>query len=666
MSLKRKLLVLGAGNAQIDLIEYCKEIGLEVYGCSYSNTDRGIKYLDNFEQINIIDVEGVKNYVIENNIDYIYSIGSDIAVPTICKVAENTGKFHFVSSKTAEICCNKHLMRKSLGRDCRFNIPYMFCKSVEEAQKADFFPLMMKPVDSQGQRGVYRINNSEELLEHFNDSMSFSKNGLVILEKFISGQEVSVNAYVKDKKVIFSIISDRESFSDLPGGIIKAHHLPSVFEGTETHRKINELVVETVEKLEINNGPVYFQIKVQHGHPYLIEVTPRLDGCHMWRLIKEYCGVNLLEITMSHFLGKDVYIDKFEKSELPLHTEFFCEPPITVFNKDKFENQKGIFKTFYYENGDVVKKMNGYMEKCGYRIFKEPCKIGLVGGSGFVGKNFLKMYGSVADIRDISRKSGAVTEYSADELEKALKDCDSVVIMAAKKVNQNEKQSLMLYFDNVGIVENTLIACNRLGIKNIVYLSSRCVYSNSQKVPIAENGAIDPINYYGILKYTGELLCGYYNRVHKTNIKILRLSQIIGKNESGYMVDLFIDKAINNKPLTVYGKSVGKRDYIYIKDACKAIWMALLKCNFSGVYNIGSGIGTSNAELAQAVINGFNSRSHIEIMEDKPEDKNVSYLDINKAKQELGFYCDYRLENAFYDLKQEVWGDKDGRDENTI
>ena len=651
--MKKKLLVLGAGNAQIDLIKYCKEIGLEVYGCSYSNTDKGIKYLDNFQQINIIDVEGVENYVRENNIDYIYSVGSDIAVPTICRVAENTEKFHFVSSKTAQICCNKHLMREALGAESPFNIPYMFCNSIEEAKKANFYPLIMKPVDSQGQRGVYCVNNFGELAEHFSESMSFSKSGLIILERYISGQEVSVNAYVKDKKVIFSILSDREAFADLPGGIIKAHHLPSVFEGTETHKKVNELVTEVVDKLEINNGPVYFQIKVQQGQPYLIEVTPRLDGCHMWHLIKEYCGVNLLEITMSHFLGNDVNIDQLEKSEVPLHTEFFCEPPATIFNKDKFENQNGIFKTFYYENGDVVKKMNGYMEKCGYRIFKEPYKIGLVGGSGFVGRNFIKMYANRFDIKDISRSSGAIAEYSSNELEKAMKDCDSIVIMAAKKVNQNENQSLALYFDNVEIIENTLIACNKLGIKNIVYLSSRCVYSNSQKVPIAENGIIAPINYYGISKYTGELLCEYYNRVHKTNIKILRLSQIIGENQSGYMVDSFINKAINNVPLTVYGKSLGKRDYIYIKDACKAIWMALLKFNFSGVYNIGSGIGTSNLELAQAIINGFNSMSHIESVEDKPEDENVSFLDTNKAKKELGFSCDYSLKAAFYDLKQE-------------
>ncbi|MGN0528400.1 MAG: carboxylate--amine ligase, partial [Eubacterium sp.] len=143
--MSRKILILGAGNAQVDLIKYCNSMGLETFGCSYTNTDKGISLLDHFAQINIVDTQAVKNYAEENQIDYIYSVGSDIAVPTLCKVAEELGKFHFVSSKTAGICCNKHLMRKEIG-DCGFNIPYVTCYSYTDADKVDFYPAVIKPV----------------------------------------------------------------------------------------------------------------------------------------------------------------------------------------------------------------------------------------------------------------------------------------------------------------------------------------------------------------------------------------------------------------------------------------------------------------------------------------------------------------------------------------
>lgn len=431
--MRKKLLILGAGNAQIDLIEYARDAGFEIYGCSYTNTDKGIPLLDHFAMIDITDAGKIEKYVMENRIDYIYSVGSDIAVPTICKAAEKTGKFHFVSSRTAQLCCNKHLMREAFGKDSRFQVPYMVCKTLAEAEKASFYPMVIKPVDSQGQRGVYRVDNFAEVSKHFDSAMGFSKSGQIILEKYISGREVSVNAYVKDGEVIFSMLSDRESFPDLPGGIIKAHHLPSVFENTKTHTYIKELVAEAVKTLEIGNGPVYFQIKVSDGYPYLIEVTPRLDGCHMWRLIKEYCGVNLLEMTMSHMLGKDIRTKKYDVSSVPYHTEFFCEPPKAVFQAEKYENRPGVYKRMYYETGDTVKRMNGYMEKCGYRIFMSPKKIGLVGGSGFIGRTFKKLFGDQAELKDVSRQNCIVSQYSADQLEQALAGCDSRCDTGCKK-----------------------------------------------------------------------------------------------------------------------------------------------------------------------------------------------------------------------------------------
>ena len=654
--MKKKLLILGAGNAQIDLIEYAKSVGLEVHVCSYVSTDNGVPLADFFAEINIVDAEKIESYVWENKIDYIYSVGTDIAVPSFCKVAENLNKFHFVSSKTAEICCNKHLMRKALGKDAPFNVPFAVCKTLDEAKNIDFYPLMIKPVDSQGQRGVFKAENFNELSEHFDSAMSYSRNKKVILEKHISGSEVSVNAYVKDGEIIFSMLSDRESFEDLPGGIIKAHHLPSAFEGTRTHEMINELVRKAVKKLEIENGPVYFQIKVSNGHPYLIEITPRLDGCHMWRLIKEYCNVDLLEMTMRHLLGENIDIPKYNVSRVPVHTEFFCEQPNTAFQAEKYEKYTADYKRMYYNTGDIVKKMNGYMEKCGYRIFRSPKKIGLVGGSGFIGKCFQDIYAREAELVDISRKSGAVCEYTCEQLEKALYGCDSVVVFAAKKVDPNEKQTLGLYSDNVKTLENTLAACVSLGIKNIVFLSSRCVYSDSQKSPISENGEIAPINYYGISKYSGELLCDYYNRKFGTNIKILRLSQVIGNDKNGYLVSLYMENAMNGKPLSIYGNSVGKRDYIYVKDACLAIWLVLLKYALRGVYNIASGIGTSNAQLASAVIDGFCSLSKIEVLKDKKEDTSVCYFDISKAQKELGFVCQYSLTEAFRELSKQNRG----------
>lgn len=657
-SLKKKLLILGAGNAQIDLIEYAKKLGLEVHVCSYSNTDKGIPLADSFAQINIVDTDRIEAYVRENQIDFVYSVGSDIAVPTVCRVAERTGKFHFVSGRTAELCCNKYHMREALGMESDYNVPYMVCGSLSEAEEADFYPFMVKPVDSQGQRGVRCVKQPSELESAFHAAMEYSRCGQVILEQYLDGPEVSVNAYMKDGEVIFFKMSDRESCPELPGGIIKAHHLPSVFEGTETHRKIRCLVNEAAACLEIKNGPVYFQIKICDGHPYVIEVTPRLDGCHMWRLIKAYCGVDLLEMSMTHLLTGSVSVPVSRENSGFWHLEFVNAPPGSVFQEEKAASGEYEYRNLYYETGDLVPRINGYMEKCGYQIVRSSRKVGLIGGSGLIGTGIQKQYADKACFVNISRKAGTVTDYSEEELEQALRGCDSAVLLAAKKVNPKEAQTLTQYGTNVEITEHTLQACRKLGIKNIVYLSTRCVYGSSQKSPVKETGQIAPINVYGISKYTGELLCEYYNRVHGMKIKILRLAQIIGNEKNGYMLDTFIQNARSGRPLSVFGRSVGQRDYLYVKDACRAIWCALDHYASSGVYNIGSGAGTTNLELAEAVIRGFHSISAVSRQPDQPEDSTRIWLDMEKAKKDLGFFPEYHLTDAFADMGEEMVRDE--------
>lgn len=646
----KKILILGAGNAQIDLIERCKEMGYETHGLSYTNTDAGIPLLDVFRQINIVDKEAVAHYMTEKDIDYIYSVGSDIAVPTFAAVAEQKKKRCFVKPKTAQTCCNKHLLRSLCDGEI-YNLPYICCENVEQARMVDFFPAYIKPVDSQGQRGVFRVSSYQEILECFGISKSYSKLGKVIIEKEVDGSEVSVNAYVENGKVIFKIISDRISYDEFPGGIIKAHKLPSKYAGTDIEDKIASVADSIIEKVGIKDGPVYFQMKIAKDEtPYLIEVSPRLDGCHLWQLIKEYCGVDLLEVTVKHLVEGKVSIQPETNCSLPVYLEFFCQPTGTNFRSEDFSALPSVYSKMYYKDGDVVKKLNGYMEKCGYRIFRSPYKIGVIGGSGLIGSAFIQQYGQLTELENISRKSNVIADYSVESLEHALKGCDSAVILAAKKVEKDEQQSLQLYLDNITVTENALIACKRLGIKNIVYTSSRCVYASDNAIPFTETDRIEPINYYGISKYAGELLCRHYAKKDNSNIKILRLSQVIARDSSGYMLNTFLDNAAANQPLYVYGKGIGRRDYVYVKDVVRAIWVALTNYFDSGVYNIGSGVATSAGELAQAVIKACNANSEVIMLTDKQEDCSVIKLDTTKAKQDWNFECRYSLNDAIRDL----------------
>lgn len=366
--MKNKILILGTGNAQEDIIKYCKEDGFEVYVCSYIEGDKAEKYADHFALINITEVDEIKKYMIENGINYIYSAGSDIAMPSVTKVAEDLKLPGFVSSKTAFICNNKNILREALGENFKGNLQYTVLTKMPESVPIDF-PAVLKPVDSQGQRGVVKVNNLEELQENFDHSMSFSSIKKVIVEEYVEGNEISVNTFMKNGKLEFALISDREVWEEYPGGIIRKHILPSRYSGSEVESKIIDLVERVVEKLEIKNGPAYFQIKIKNEEePKLLEVTPRLDGCHMWRVIKEYTGVDLMAACVKGLKGESADLSYSQPILSEASLEFMCASPGTKFQKENYDIRESIFVKYYYEENEVVKKMNGYMEKCGYVI----------------------------------------------------------------------------------------------------------------------------------------------------------------------------------------------------------------------------------------------------------------------------------------------------------
>ena len=375
--MKKRILILGAGNAQIDAIEYCKSHGYEVVGCSYTTVDSGIPHLDYFEQIDIKSIEGVTELAEKYGVSAVYSVGSDIAMPTAMKVSEILGLPHFISYETAETCHSKGKMRETLGPDFSGNASYILCSTLEEALEYDAFPGMMKPVDSQGQRGCFKVESAEDIRAHFDASIDYSFEGKVIVEEFIDGPEVSVNAYMQDGELRFAIVSDRYAFDEYPGGIIKKHIIPSSFADREAQEKTIDLAKRVASKIGVENGPFYCQIKLKNGtEPVILEITPRLDGCHMWNLIKHYCGADLLDACFRHLLaGEAVLTDNYVMPDEEYCLEFMSKESNATFKGSDFDTSKAEFVCSYYRDGDRVLKVNGYIEKCGYMIYRTGRKL---------------------------------------------------------------------------------------------------------------------------------------------------------------------------------------------------------------------------------------------------------------------------------------------------
>lgn len=362
-----KVLILGVSTAQLDAVVELNKIGCETFTVAMAKDGPAADMSDHFDIINVLDEEAIEKHILKNRIDVVYSTGTDIAMPVACKISERLGLPHFVSSEAAYICNHKNELRSALSSDYEGNVPYQVMSDIEKINLA--FPLMLKPSDAQGQRGIFLIHSQDEFEQHFSEAKSYSRQGKVIVEQYIDGLEISVNVYMVDGVMRFFVASDRDTWSEYTG-LIHRHIVPGKTFNEETERKIRCLAEDSCRRMGIQNGPVYFQMKVMESKPYLIEMTPRLDGCHMWNVLERSTGVNLMRLTFQHLLSNDISeLDKWTGKVKPMELVFWCKEPKTYMKQSEFElPEDAVHHCFYYEDGKYIRPVNGRFEKVGYYI----------------------------------------------------------------------------------------------------------------------------------------------------------------------------------------------------------------------------------------------------------------------------------------------------------
>jgi biotin carboxylase len=364
-----KVLILGVASVQLDAVLELKRMGIETFAIAMAKDGPAADEADHFSMINILDEEKVIAYIKEQGIDVVYSTGSDLAMPVACRISERLGMPHFVSSEAAYICNHKNAMRTALTQECEGNIPFQVLEQKEQITIG--FPAILKPSDAQGQRGIFKINSQSEFEEHFEEAKSYSREGKAIVEKFIDGSEVSVNGYMVNGVLRFFVVSDRDTWPEYTG-LIHRHIVPGkAFQQTEKEQ-MRHILEDACNRIGILNGPVYFQMKVMDGHPYIIEMTPRLDGCHMWNVLERATGVNLMRLTFMHLLRNDVSeLDNLSDVITPMELVFWCQEPKTYMDRTKLElPDDAVYHFYYYQNGDLIRPVNGRYDKIGYYIRK--------------------------------------------------------------------------------------------------------------------------------------------------------------------------------------------------------------------------------------------------------------------------------------------------------
>ena len=297
-------------------------------------------------------------------------------------------------------------------------------------------------------------------------------------------------------------------------------------------------------------------------------------------------------------------------------------------------------------------------------------KIGVTGGTGFIGKVFVSSVCGEHDLTVLTLEGESpvrfgseeyvTSDFSREDMVQKFAGCDAIVHLAFARPAASGADSVGNYFESIAISENVFGAASDLGIKNVVTLSSRSVYSASMEMPLTEERA-EPYSVYGAAKLTVEKIGGICN-ARGMKIKFLRCAQVMGVGERKNLMTVYFEKARGKETLPVYGEGASTKTYIYVKDVARAIMCALEHPDESGVFNIGMTHAVSNLELAKLYCEVFDNADNYVLLRDKKEDGEVWRLDVGKVQRRLGFSPAYDVRAALADMKR-ITEENEARDQ---
>ena len=372
------MMVLGTNAGQADLIRYMKSIGWRVIGCSPTHGEPGQEFCDVVEAINIVDLDALEEAAKRHAVDYVYSISSDVAMKSVVALSERLGLPHFYDTAFISLLDDKAALRTFLADHNLSPVPFAKVASPEELIGWSTFPCMVKPTDAQGQRGVVRVDRAEDLAEAITQAAKFSHSKHAIVEGFLEGVEISCNVVVCGGKVRMKVLSERLVHGPHALGVPRGHLVPCVDVSKENQEAALELVDGIVDALGTRDGVLYFQMIVTPEGPRVVEIAPRLDGCHMWRLIRAAENVNLIEMAVACLTGagpvETVRNDgEGDRTARVQELMFQQMAPNGPFKDDTFPKpQDAIYHEYRYHPGEEVRAVNGTLEVVGYYVRARP------------------------------------------------------------------------------------------------------------------------------------------------------------------------------------------------------------------------------------------------------------------------------------------------------
>lgn len=306
----KRILMLGGSLYQTFAIRKAVEMGYYVITCDYLPNNPGHKYSHEYYNVSTTDKNGVLELAKRLNVDGVAAYASDPAAPVAAYVSEKLG-LPTSPYRSVEILSNKDLFRKYLTEH-GFNTPFaMGFSSYKEAfANKDCFnlPVMVKPVDSSGSKGINKLTSWDKLEEYVDDALNYSRSKRIIIEEFIDkqGWQISGDAFSVDGKLVFHCFGNeyynpkgKKDFAPI------GESWPFMMDPKYINILVNDLQ-RLISLLEMKSTAYNVEAIVdKSGKVFILELGARSGGSLIPQITRYATGVDMVPYVIKAAVGDD-------------------------------------------------------------------------------------------------------------------------------------------------------------------------------------------------------------------------------------------------------------------------------------------------------------------------------------------------------------------------
>jgi biotin carboxylase len=305
-----RLLVLGAGPAQLGVLSAARRRGLTVVAADRDPSAPGFRYADRRAIVSIEDEPAIDRLARAEHVDGIVAPGTDHAVATAARIAERLGLPHPLNPEAAALAVSRQRQRERLAHAGIAQPRSLVCRTLEEVAAAAAelgYPLVVEAPDRSGERAVALAPDLATLTQAASVALAESRGDYCLVEELVLGSRlVTVNAFSLDGRFVPLTVTDREQAPPPAFGVPLSNLWPAELEPAEVGAAI-ETAAAAARALGIEHGPTTTQVLLGDDGPLLAKLSARIGGGHDAELCRVALGVDVNALAVSVALGEEVH-----------------------------------------------------------------------------------------------------------------------------------------------------------------------------------------------------------------------------------------------------------------------------------------------------------------------------------------------------------------------